>query len=122
MKLEEFITDCLNQIIDGVKNAQDYAKEKGAEVVQIPDQQKIEFDIAVTTKTTEGNQTEGKEAVSVASYGVDTRGKSESVNIAVSRIRFYVPITLATKDGKIHPEIHVKSSGRRTFSGKPEGY
>jgi len=122
MNLEEFITEGLKQIINGVKNSRNYAQEKGAKIVQVPDQQKIEFDIAVTIKTTEGKQTDGKEGIFVASAGAETRGQSGLENIAASRIKFYVPITLASQDGKIEPEFEFKSSGKRKFSGNLEGY
>lgn len=111
MKLEDFITDTLTQIINGVQKAQEYAKENGAKVNpsnitmrpgagnptywdnynSIPGQA-IEFDISVTTH--DEGQTEGKAGVFVAFLKAGVSGKETTENIATNRIKFTIPVFL----------------------------
>lgn len=111
MKLEDFVTDTLKQIINGVKNAQQYAKENGGKVnpsnIAIVGQssklaywdeynsiagQAIEFDISVTTH--DEGQTEGKVGVFVAFLKAGVSGKELTENIAINRIKFTIPVFL----------------------------
>ena len=107
MKLSDFVSQTLTELIDGVKKAQRYGREQGAEInaniasgivreqKRLPSQtggviEFIEFDIAVTSS--EGEQTQGGVGVFVGPIGLGAKGKSESQNSSVNRIKFSVPI------------------------------
>jgi hypothetical protein len=111
LKLEEFISETLKQIINGVSEAQLYALEKNACVnpsgltfrtdqgqirlynPQTGDiAQEIHFDIAVTA--TEGTGTKGGVGVFVGALGLGSQGQSEKESSIVSRISFDVPVIL----------------------------
>jgi hypothetical protein len=93
MDIKEFVSDTLKQIIDGVVDAQQYAKTKRAVVAPYHDYQKnIGFDIAVTVD--ESKQKEGKAGITVWSVGGGVSGKTESSSSTVSRIKFEIPIEL----------------------------
>ena len=110
MKLEDFVSASLTQIVNGVKNAQEHYAETGgsvnsanlrfrkAEGTQLVDSatgqmaQMIEFDVAVSTS--EGTGTKGKAGVFVGPVGLGAQGASESTNSSHSRIKFSVPIIL----------------------------
>ena len=110
MKLREFVSETLKEIIAGVKEAQKYAESERAWVsprlqtsggktsvryvvygTACPIEQ-IEFDVAVTS--TEGAATEAGVGVFVAAIGLGAKGKSDASNSSVSRIRFSVPLGL----------------------------
>ena len=110
MNLQEFITETLKQIIDGVSDAQIHAKTKQAYInaplnVQgpnlsnidrhyLPNQQMIEFDIAVTT-------TDLKIFKVVWGYclklGIGYQGKKGSTDSEISRIKFSILIVLPSQ-------------------------
>jgi hypothetical protein len=107
MKLDEFIAETINQIVDGVVASQEHAKKKGAYVnapltfdggvyhlssASITEPQKIEFDIAVTTE----ESTDAKIGVGifVAGLGIGSQAKTGSGGMEVSRIRFTIPLIL----------------------------
>lgn len=110
MKLGDFVSATINQVIDGVIAAQKYGKEKGARVVPQnlpvrdntgravnvnyrPDQECIiEFDIGVTT--TEGTQTEGGAGIFVGPVGIGGRGRASEDSQSVNRITFKIPVVL----------------------------
>lgn len=111
MKLEDFVTNTLKQIINGVKNAQEFAKVNDAKVnpsnIHIVGQssaltywdnynsiagQAIEFDISVTTH--DEGQREGKAGVFVAFLKAGVSGKESTENIATNRIKFTIPVFL----------------------------
>ncbi len=108
MNLQEFITETLKQIIDGVSDAQIHAKTKHAYInaplnVQgpnlsyvdrhyLPNQQLIEFDIAVTT--TDSKNVQGGMGIFVANLGIGYQGKKGSTDSEISRIKFSIPIVL----------------------------
>lgn len=114
MKLEEFISETINQIISGIRKTHEYAKEQGA-IVNPKIKHKrisfatketkiearspihtIEFDVAITT--TEGKETKGGIGVFVGPIGAGTQGKSDSSNSSISRIKFSVPVIFPTQD------------------------
>ena len=108
MKLEDFISQTLREILVGIKQAQAFAEENGGEIVppkirfrtdqglQLYDQtdgtpvEKIEFDVAVTA--TEGTSTKGGIGVFVGAVGLGSQGQSNASNQSVSRIKFSVPV------------------------------
>lgn len=114
IKLEDFISETLKQIINGVKTAQEFAMKNDASIsppylafrtdqgeVRLFDRstgrvaQEIDFDIAVTT--TEGTKTEGRIGVFVGPVGIGSQGQSDAANSSMSRIKFKIPLILPTQ-------------------------
>jgi hypothetical protein len=114
MKLESFVGETIKQIINGVVESQKSSQETDAiicpngihksknneiitaglgDIVQM-----IDFDIAVTT--TEGKGTSGGVGVFVGPVTLGSKGKSESSNVSVNRIKFSVPIIFPTQSKK----------------------
>jgi hypothetical protein len=115
IKLEDFVSETIKQIISGVITAQEYAKEKNAKVnprglTFRTDQgevrlwhastgqvaQDLDFDVAVTT--IEGKATKGGIGVFVGPIGVGSQGQSHGTNSSESRIKFKVPILLPLQE------------------------
>ena len=121
MKLQEFVSETLKEIIAGVKEAQAYAGDNGANVnaldshaqsseksqythvmvngkMTISPIKEIDFDVAVTSiDTTEQQAGAG---IFVAALGIGAKGKSDTSNSSVSRIKFSVPIALPVQSPK----------------------
>ena len=109
IKLEDFTTEVLGQIIKGVNNANAVATQHGAlinpatmrsvrgDLVYDPDRpgnsmQEIEFDIAITAvEKSEGKAGAG---VFVSVIGLGAQMKEGLENSTVSRIKFSVPVKL----------------------------
>jgi len=109
MELKDFVSQTINQIIDGVLASQAYAAQKGAKVnprLEIDYRNKvglkidfetaqpieeIEFDVAVSAS--EGTATQGGVSVLVGVFGLGTKGESERNRETVNRIRFSIPVT-----------------------------
>jgi hypothetical protein len=117
MKLQEFVSETLREIIAGVKEAQTYAKDNGAIVNPMPEHlvrdkdkyatvmvapqewecsliKDIDFDVAVTS--TDTSETQAGAGIFVAAFGLGVKDKSDTVNSCVSRIKFSVPLALPT--------------------------
>jgi hypothetical protein len=109
VNLEDFISEVLTQIINGVKKAQAHAKENGArinsntfirtsqgDIITGGDRngliQEIDFDIAVTVSSQGGLQ--GGIGIPVLGYVA----KKEDENSTVSRIKFKLPVTLPRQE------------------------
>ena len=108
MELKDFITETLTQMMEGVKNAQEKAKEVGAIVnpeandsskhyIEVGNEhiasiQNVEFEIALTASTTE----ETKKGINVAFAAIELgRGKGNNEqNSAINKIKFEIPIVL----------------------------
>jgi hypothetical protein len=109
MELREFVGESLKQVIDGIVNAQEYAKQKGASInpnglysgdgtrylvittgEQYPIPQFIEFNIAVTVS--EGTEAKAGIGVFTGAIGLGTQAKIEDGNVTISRIKFSVPV------------------------------
>ncbi len=108
MKLQDFISETLREILGGIREAQAFAAETGGRVMPAnatfrSDQgllmwdktdgtpiQMIEFDVAVTT--IEGTATKGGIGVFVGAIGLGSQGQSTATNQSVSRIKFSVPV------------------------------
>jgi hypothetical protein len=116
MKLQEFVKETLREIIAGVQEAQTYAATTGARINPDEDHarantsyidtsdggiapiKEIDFDVAVTsTDTTEAQAGAG---IFVAALGIGAKGKSDTLNSCVSRIKFSVPIALPVQGKK----------------------
>jgi hypothetical protein len=113
IELKDFISESLKQIVDGVLAAQEYAKDKKAQImpgnIQIAINNKIadgfmytsgdgvanliEFDIAVSAS--EAAQTKsGAGGALVTVLSASVQGQSEASRATVSRIRFTLPVVL----------------------------
>ena len=112
MELQEFISQTLRQIIDGVRDAQTHALQHGARVNpqvsaarvhaakgnEIWDEQsrtvgrEVQFDVAISTS--EGAASKGGAGLFVGPLALGARGESESTDTSSSRIKFSVPVVL----------------------------
>jgi hypothetical protein len=115
MKLQDFISDSLKQIISGIEDAQKFAAEHGAKInpksqstIENEGNRKemaynladgtyvhyIKFNVAVEASKEKQNNTEGKGklGVSIASLGIGHNRDTKSVNSEQSRIEFTIPI------------------------------
>jgi hypothetical protein len=106
IELKDFVAVSLMQIIDGIAEAQEHAKEKGARVNPSGVKQAssgnvimdtratmghlIDFDIAVSASETGSVDSEGKVGISVV--GARVEGAIEETMSQVSRIKFSVPV------------------------------
>lgn len=106
MKLDEFISNTLKSIIKGVKDSQDFANQNGAKInPHIGDWDfektqttyykneegaraisKIDFDIAVTTSSSQ--ETGGEGGINVYSLKLGGKLSDKEINESVSRIKF----------------------------------
>jgi hypothetical protein len=112
MNLEDFITEVLKQVISGVKNAQQHAKENGASInskhlyrystptgmaintdqaTRKPMVEEIEFDVAVTASS-QGN-IKGGMGLFVSVAGIGYQAEKNTGNSTVSRIKFKIPVS-----------------------------
>lgn len=110
MELKEFVSQTISQIIEGVNEAGEMAKNHGATVnphivssasemgkqgmlwgggqpIQI-----IKFDVALTV--TQGTGTKGGIGIVTGVVSLGSTGESQSANTSVSRVQFSVPIAL----------------------------
>lgn len=107
MELQIFIAETIKSILDGIKQAQEYAKLSGGTIVpselnfksDLPGthwdddgviMEKIDFDVAVTV--TDTNTKEGKAGISVWGIGAGIKGQENSKNESISRIKFSIPV------------------------------
>jgi len=124
MNLEQFISETMKQIIDGVSSAQEYARTKDAYInvpivktvnthrmtdESLPAPQVVEFDIAVTT--TGANDLQGGMGIFVAGLGIGYQAKKNNAEEGVSRIKFSIPVVLPSqvpinKDSVIDKKNH----------------
>lgn len=112
MELKDFVSETIKQIIEGVKDAQDYAANNGGKVnpeglsiyhntsqttlYNFPYSNEpvytIDFDVAVTTQETVDGK--GKVGVFVGMFKAGVEGGTGSQNSSISKIKFHLPITL----------------------------
>ena len=110
MNLKDFVSETLSQIIDGVKLAQDHAKDAGAVVSPTdlmspnPDAtsllsgpnakpvQLIYFDVAVSTA--HDKKAKGGAGLFVGPVTLGGQAQSGAASSTVNRIKFSVPIIL----------------------------
>jgi hypothetical protein len=126
MKLQEFVSRTLVEIIDGVISAQNQTSSRNAIVnpnLRLVDGQTIvwrtysnhdaifvDFDIAVTVQ--EGTETKEGVGVAAALFVLGSQGKSDASHGVVSRIKFQIPIVLPV--GKDLPQSQIEP---RDFTG-----
>lgn len=111
MELKEFISKSLTEIIDGVSEAQSYAKTKGAKINPADFNggsnsnfllnngglgQEIEFDVAVNANET----SDSKIGAGINVWGVGIGGHSTAgqENSITSRIKFNILVFLPNQD------------------------
>ena len=112
MDLQEFITETLTQIINGVVAAQEIAAKHGAEVNPFLaggpsinsahgfistkrsgiNAQVVSFDVALTVK--EGTGTKGGIGIFAGAVNVGSSGQSSEENSSVSHVKFTIPLVL----------------------------
>jgi len=117
MKLREFISQALQDIVGGVQDAQEslpeprsdyespivsppvYSSKEGMALMDsrpnpgyYPRVELVAFDIGVTVA--EGKQTQGGIGIVVGPVAVGSKGQSTSQNNQISRIQFTVPVKL----------------------------
>lgn len=110
MRLQNFISETLKEIIAGVKEAQSFAASQGARVnppwrktlklqaCSVRDAytgqllQNVEFDVAVTL--TEESEAKGGAGIFVAAIGLGVQGKTDISSSSISRVKFSVPVSL----------------------------
>lgn len=105
LSLDEFIAATLKSIIDGVKEAQDYAASHDAKVnppktkVSMGRRERhevepggtiVDFDVALATR--EGTEKKGGVGVFLASCGVGAQAQSETAFSSTSRVRFSLQV------------------------------
>lgn len=113
MELKDFISQTLSQIIEGVTDAKDLAKQHDAQInpsissshAELGKQgmlfsingavQIVKFDVALTI--TEGSGTKGGIGIFSGAINLGSSGESQSQNVSVSRVQFSVPISLPRK-------------------------
>ena len=115
MELREFISATLNQIIDGVKDAQVTVSNGGEINPKIWMAQRgeaakmkilesnggkwihlVDFDVAVTV--VEATETKGGIGLVVGPVVLGSKGQSNAENSTVSRIKFQVPVAFPDND------------------------
>jgi hypothetical protein len=100
LELRDFVSETINQVIDGVVAAQQYATSKNAIVNPYTQRygkrsiQSISFDVAITAA--KGTKTQGGIAVFTGALGLGSKGQSERSNEIVNRIQFSVSVCLPT--------------------------
>lgn len=110
MELKDFVALTLNQLVDGVKEAQKYAHSQGAKInpslsqfstttsVRLLDPatetiiQEVKFDISLTTQETANSK--GGVGIFVGPIALGTQAGSGTSNQSVGKIQFSVPIVL----------------------------
>ena len=105
MNLKDFVAETLEQIVEGVKVAQEHAKELGAKInptgarrsgrgstVRTFPKANVEFDVALTVA--EGKNVKGGGGMNLGVVAIGAKGHSEIETSSVSRVRFSVALIL----------------------------
>jgi hypothetical protein len=109
LELRHFITESLKQIVGGVVDAQGYVQEKGGSINPgvngLPNRswemqtgthvQEVDFDVAVTA--TEDREMKGGIGALAGFLALGSQGKTDKSNIALTRLRFTIPIALPSR-------------------------
>ncbi len=114
INIEDFVSEVLQQLINGVKKAQQHAKDNGAHInsdrikrvattndLRMSNQmldvivQEVEFDVAVSVSN-QGNLKGGMGLV-VPVLGIGYQAEKETTNATVSRIKFKIPVAFPTQ-------------------------
>jgi len=111
MNLQEFVTQTIIAIVNGVADAKAKLgedrvnpmieafspKNNSADSVRLMDKKgnlmrNVSFDVAVTASKATG--TKGSIGIIVAGLGLGAKGQTDKSNATVSRVQFTVPVTL----------------------------
>lgn len=109
MELKQFITNTLNDIIDGIADSQAHAREKNAVVnaASVNDREymkqyshkyhvhDIEFDIALTV--TQEDKAKGGVGAIISVFSIGVVGEDNLTNSSVTRVKFSVPVLFPTE-------------------------
>jgi hypothetical protein len=102
--LKTFVSETIQQVVEGVKEAGLYLKEninyEKDGYVQVGDgtMSKIEFDISVTS--TETSKTEGRAGVMIKVVDFGVKGSDNKEAISMNKIRFAVSVGLPQSANK----------------------
>ena len=93
--LKTFVSETIQQVIEGTKDAGQYLKEnidyKSDGFVQVGEGfEKIEFDISVTTSET--SKSEGKAGIMIKVVDFGIKGTENTQATSMNKIRFSVPV------------------------------
>jgi hypothetical protein len=88
MELKEFITKTLTEIKDGISEA-----DKNGVKVSDSTAKMVDFDISVTTNSSDESKIGG--GIFVTGIGLGANTKEMNNNSAVSRIKFSIPLFLS---------------------------
>ncbi|WP_157273679.1 hypothetical protein [Thiobacillus denitrificans] len=112
MDLKDFVSETLQQIVEGVKAAQDSVQQSGASINPnlLGDYkehakhglllsgtgkvaQLVQFDVALEVKEDTG--TKGGIGVVAGVFALGSQGQSNTENSSLSRVKFCIPLSLA---------------------------
>jgi hypothetical protein len=131
MELKDFISETLNQIVEGIVVAQKFGEERGALVnpnglIGLKEKadywdkatgeaaSRVEFDVAITA--IEGKGTKGGVGVFAGAIGLGSQGQSDSSKTTASHVKFSVPVhfpkSRALKEFKPQKKDEVLFAGR----------
>ncbi len=114
INLEDFVSEVLKQVINGVKKAQLHAKDHGAQVnsnnayrtsqgdIKIDNinhgmiVQEIDFDVAVAVSS-QGNLKSGM-GLFIPAAGIGYQAEKETGNSTISRIKIKIPVALPKQE------------------------
>ena len=128
MELKDFIKTALTDIVEAVKEVQDSVKDiatiapytggNAVTHIKTPDGyaeiSNIDFDVAVTTETTEGTSSDIKGGIAVAgifNIGGNGNEAAEEKYQNVSRIKFTIPVLLPHASS-LEEEVLIKDGAR----------
>ena len=113
MKLNQFVSDVLKDINDGIEDAR---KQTGRRYrVQTSDNKGVSFDVAVTAEDTESHTAEGEAKagfVQVLGAGVSAKLESKQANSEVSRIQFTIYIPSVTEAEEAESSALIQRNNR----------
>jgi len=101
IKLKDFISETLSEIVEGVVEAQGRVHQHGAKVSPLeqtgygsatPRTESVEFDIQVATS--DASKTKQGIGVFVVSLGAGVQGQTDMTQSSAGRIRFHVWVEL----------------------------
>ena len=102
MKLQDFVTETLVEIVTGVREAQKAVDSLGGQINPYRGSAEatrdIEFDVEVSAEA--GTGTKGKLGVFVGPIAAGTQGQSDSKSSSVGRVRFKIAASLPTHPRK----------------------
>ena len=108
--LKTFVSETIQQIIEGTKDAGSYIKENikhdeyGYVSIGSGKPSKIQFDISVTTSETAKKEGKAGILIHVVDFGV--KGSDSLEATSINKIRFSVPVNFARIANGKAPDLH----------------